>query len=149
MSNDPGLKDFEEIYAGDTLIAMIIRSSFRLDATRFFSPNDFSQQLGFLSHPMGAAIPAHRHRRVQRSVVLTQEVLVVRRGRVRANLFDMESRFLCSRELEAGDIIFLCQGGHGFDALEDLEMIEVKQGPYSGRASDKVLLDEVDDDPSV
>ena len=61
----------------------------------------------------------------------------------------MESRFLCSRELEAGDIIFLCQGGHGFDALEDLEMIEVKQGPYSGRASDKVLLDEVDDDPSV
>ena len=149
MSNDPGLEDFEEIYAGDTLIAMIIRSGFRLDATRFFSPNDFSQQLGFLSHPMGAAIPAHRHRRVQRSVVLTQEVLVVRRGRVRANLFDMESRFLCSRELEAGDIIFLCQGGHGFDALEDLEMIEVKQGPYSGRASDKVLLDEVDDDPSV
>ena len=149
MSNDPGLEDFEEIYAGDTLIAIIIRSSFRLDATQFFSPDNFSQQLGFLSHPKDAEIPAHRHRRVKRSILLTQEVLVVRRGRVRANLYDMESHFLCSRELEAGDIIFLCQGGHGFEVLEDLEMIEIKQGPYSGRDSDKVLLNKVDDDPGV
>ncbi len=149
MSGERKLDGFEEIRTGTTLIAMIIRSHFSLGESQFFSPNEFSQQLGFLSHPGGAVIPAHRHRRVKRNVVLTQEVLVVRRGRVRADLYDTESTFLCSRELGAGDIIFLCQGGHGFEALEDLEMIEVKQGPYSGRTSDKVLLDEVDDDSGV
>ncbi len=37
------------------------------------------------------------------------------------------SEILCS-----GDIILLSKGGHGFEVLEDIEMIEVKQGPYSG-----------------
>jgi mannose-6-phosphate isomerase-like protein (cupin superfamily) len=26
----------------------------------------------------------------------------------------------------------LVKGGHGFEVLEELEMIEVKQGPYAG-----------------
>jgi hypothetical protein len=26
----------------------------------------------------------------------------------------------------------LASGGHGFEALEELEMVEVKQGPYVG-----------------
>ncbi len=149
MSGQSREEAFEEIRADGVLIAMIIRTHFRRDGTHFFSPDDFSQQLGFLSHREGAAIPAHRHRRVERSVVLTQEVLFVRKGRVRANLYDTDSKYVCSRELEAGDMIFLCQGGHGFDVLEDLEMIEVKQGPYSGRSSDKVLLDEIDDDTGI
>jgi len=149
MSGPTPAEGFEEITADGVLIAMIIRSHFRHEGTHFFSPDDFSQQLGFLSHREGATIPAHRHRRVERNVVLTQEVLYVRKGRVRANLYDTDSNFLCSRELEPGDLIFLCQGGHGFDVLEDLEMIEVKQGPYSGRASDKVLLDGIDDDTGI
>ena len=31
----------------------------------------------------------------------------------------------------------LVSGGHGFHVLEELEMIEVKQGPYSGDADKK------------
>ena len=34
--------------------------------------------------------------------------------------------------LEAGDVILLAKGGHGFEVLEELEMFEVKQGPYPG-----------------
>ena len=37
-----------------------------------------------------------------------------------------------SRILEAGDVILLATGGHGFEVLEEIEMIEVKQGPYTG-----------------
>ena len=37
-----------------------------------------------------------------------------------------------SRELKAGDVILLIKYGHGFEILEELEMIEVKQGPYAG-----------------
>jgi hypothetical protein len=34
--------------------------------------------------------------------------------------------------LEGGDVILLASGGHGFEVLEEIEMIEVKQGPYAG-----------------
>ena len=39
-----------------------------------------------------------------------------------------------SRILDAGDIVLLATGGHGFKVLEEIEMIEVKQGPYAGDA---------------
>ena len=39
-----------------------------------------------------------------------------------------------SRVLGAGDVILLIAGGHGFEVLEELNMIEVKQGPYVGDA---------------
>ena len=29
-------------------------------------------------------------------------------------------------------MILLAVGGHGFEVLEEIEMIEVKQGPYAG-----------------
>jgi hypothetical protein len=29
-------------------------------------------------------------------------------------------------------VILLATGGHGFEVLEEIEMIEVKQGPYAG-----------------
>ena len=34
--------------------------------------------------------------------------------------------------LQGGDVILLAEGGHGFEMLEDSEMVEVKQGPYAG-----------------
>jgi hypothetical protein len=37
-----------------------------------------------------------------------------------------------SRILSSGDVLLLAFGGHGFQMLEDCEVIEVKQGPYSG-----------------
>ena len=43
-----------------------------------------------------------------------------------------EHNYLESRVLEGGDTILLAGGGHGFEVLEDLAMIEVKQGPYAG-----------------
>jgi hypothetical protein len=42
--------------------------------------------------------------------------------------------YLESRELGAGDVILLIRGGHGFEVLEEIEMVEVKQGPYIGDA---------------
>ena len=37
-----------------------------------------------------------------------------------------------SHLLEAGDIILLAAGGHGFEVIEEVEMVEIKQGPYLG-----------------
>ena len=42
------------------------------------------------------------------------------------------------------DIILLAHGGHGFKVVKDVEMIEVKQGPYSV-SKDKIKFENVDE----
>ena len=37
-----------------------------------------------------------------------------------------------ARNCTAGDVILLAAGGHGMTMLEPTEIIEVKQGPYTG-----------------
>jgi hypothetical protein len=128
---------FEEIGHQGKTIAIIMRGNYSAPESRFFSPADFSQQFGFLVHRKGHTIPAHFHKKIQREIILTQEVLLIKKGEIQVNLYSSKQVFLTSRNLHAGDIIFLCSGGHGFTMLQDSEIVEVKQGPYSGRDSDK------------
>lgn len=85
-----------------------------------------------MHHPQGKVIDAHVHNLVHRNVVLTQEVLVIKKGMLRVDFYDEYEDYLESRTIGAGDVILLVSGGHGFKVLEELEMIEVKQGPYAG-----------------
>jgi len=48
------------------------------------------------------------------------------------DFYDEQQNYLESHILEAGDVILLATGGHGFEVLEEIEMFEVKQGPYAG-----------------
>ena len=134
-------KNYEEIEHKNKLIAIIIKSNYSSDKTVFFSPPSFSQQLGYLRHNKGGSIKAHFHKEVRREIILTQEVLFIKEGKVKIDLYTIEKEYITSRELAGGDIIFLCTGGHGFKILEDSEIIEVKQGPYSNREIDKESFD--------
>jgi hypothetical protein len=116
------------------LLAIIIKYNFSESGIHFFTPDEFSQQLAYMNHPSGRIIPPHVHNPVQREVFYTQEVLFLKRGKLRVDFYDDERNYLESRILEAGDVILLASGGHGFEALEEIEMIEVKQGPYAGEA---------------
>ncbi len=133
-------KAYEEIKHNGKVIAIIVRSDYTSDNVVFFSPSDFSQQLGHLPHKKGSIIKSHIHRKVDKRVTLTQEVLFIKKGRILVNLYTEDEKHIAARELSAGDVIFLCCGGHGFKALEDIEMIEVKQGPYSGQGNDKEVF---------
>jgi mannose-6-phosphate isomerase-like protein (cupin superfamily) len=122
----------ETIVSDGTTLAIIIRSTYRADGIQFFTPDNFSQQLAYMNRPKGHVIDPHVHNPVQREVMLTQEVLFVRSGRVRVDFYNDAKKYLESRILASGDVILLAGGGHGFEMLEDAEMIEVKQGPYCG-----------------
>jgi len=124
----------EDILHNGKLLALILRTSFRTEGIRFFTPDDFSQQLGYMNRPKGYVIPPHVHNAVTRSVQYTKEVLFIRSGKVRVDFYDDEQNYLESRVLGTGDVILLAFGGHGFEMLEASEMIEVKQGPYAGDA---------------
>ena len=122
----------ETITDGSLTLAIIVSQSYRQDGIRFFTSNELSQQLAYMHHPAGKLIPPHVHNPVSREVQLTQEVLFIRKGKLRVDFYNAEKTYLESRTLEEGDVILLIQGGHGFEVIEDLEMIEVKQGPYVG-----------------
>lgn len=130
----------ERIIENDVLLAVIIRTDFNSKGIEFFTPDNFSQQLGYMNRPKGYVIEPHRHNLVSREVVQTQEVLIVKSGKVRVDFYNDAQQYIESRILIQGDVILLAAGGHGFEMLEASEMIEVKQGPYIGE-KDKVRFD--------
>ena len=113
-------------------IAYIIRDDHKCEGIDFITPDDYSQQVAYMHHPAGKVIEAHVHNPVHRSVLFTQEVLIIKKGKLRVDFYDEYEDYLESRILNPGDVLLLVSGGHGFKALEELEMIEVKQGPYAG-----------------
>ena len=58
--------------------------------------------------------------------------MFIKKGKLRVDFYDEDQTYLESRILKTGDVILLSTGGHGFEVLEEIEMIEVKQGPYAG-----------------
>jgi mannose-6-phosphate isomerase-like protein (cupin superfamily) len=122
----------ETIIHGLEPIALIIRAEYDEPGIQFFTPANFSQQVAFIRHPPGHKIEAHVHNLQLRQVLYTQEVLFLRRGKVKVNLYASDQQPIGSRILKSGDLILLCGGGHSLEMLEESSMIEVKQGPYAG-----------------
>lgn len=131
------MNNIQLIKKKEKLLAMVIRSNYTCEGVDFITPNEYSQQVAYMHHPAGKVIDAHIHNMVHRNVVLTQEVLFIKSGRMRVDFYDDYEDYLESIILEAGDVILLVSGGHGFTVLDEVEMVEVKQGPYSGEADKK------------
>ncbi len=100
--------------------------------TTFVTPAEFKQQVGFVVYPAGGEIHRHCHRNLERHLVGTSEVLVVRRGRCEMDIYNDRRELVATRELRRGDLMLMVGGGHGFRMLEDTVLLEVKQGPYTG-----------------
>jgi len=122
----------EEIKNNNVLLSIIIKADFKKEGIHFFTPDQFSQQLGYMNRPKGYVIDPHVHNVVSREVKLMKEVLFIKSGKVRVDFYDDNQNYIKSRLLFKGDVILLASGGHGFEMLEPSEMIEVKQGPYAG-----------------
>jgi hypothetical protein len=129
-----------KIFTKSELLAIIIKSNYKSEGISFFTPDDFSQQLGYMNRPKGYEIEPHRHNIIERKVLLTQEVLFIKSGKVQVDFYDNNQIFVESKILNQNDVILLASGGHGFKMLENSEIIEVKQGPYCGE-EDKVRFD--------
>jgi hypothetical protein len=129
----------EEIFIDGALCAIVLSAGYDKTGIQFFTPNELSQQLASMSYKPGKIIPAHTHRPVRREVLYTQEALFIRKGKLRVDFYSTQQEYRRSRILQTGDVILLIAGGHGFEVLEDLNMVEVKQGPYAGD-SDKLVF---------
>ena len=135
----------EHVKHNEIILGIIIRTNFKKEGIAFFTPDDFSQQLGYMNRPEGYIIPPHVHNLIERKVDLTQEVLFIKSGKVRVDFYDETRIYLESRILEQGDVVLLAHGGHGFQMIEPSEMIEVKQGPFCGEM-DKIRFEQIEKD---
>jgi mannose-6-phosphate isomerase-like protein (cupin superfamily) len=127
----------ENVTHAGRILATLLRTAYCEPGIKFFTPNEFSQQLAYMNRPEGYIIQPHVHNAVPREVQFTKEVLFIKSGKVRADFYDDDQNYLESRLLYPGDVLLLAFGGHGFEMIEASEIIEVKQGPYAGEA-DKV-----------
>jgi len=132
----------EEIISDDGgIIALVVRREFEKEGVNFVSKKDFPLQLGISSYKKGEEIKAHFHIEKEIKINKIQEVVHIKRGKTRVDLYDSNGKKFKSVELLTGDTIFFADGGHGFEILEDTKIVEVKQGPYFGKAKDKRMIE--------
>lgn len=135
----------EKIYNQKKLYALIVRNSYRKRrGVSFFTDKKATQQFGYMNHKKNHLILPHRHNKRQSQILLTTEVIIILDGILRVDFYNNKEKYMFSKKLYKDDLIMLSNGGHGFKALKDIKMIEVKQGPYS-LSMDKVKFAKVDE----
>ena len=135
----------EKIYHKKKLYALIVRARFRKKkGISFFTPNDTNQQFGYMKHNKGHIIKPHKHKKRLTKIFYTTEVIIILKGTLRVDFYDQKQKYLFSKIIKEKEIIMLVHGGHGFKVLKNVEMIEVKQGPYN-LIKDKKKFDEIDE----
>lgn len=129
-----------KILDGEKILAIHIPVEYESNDIEFYTPNYFSQQLAYMKRPQNYQIQPHIHNDIKREILKTTETLFIKSGKVKVNFYNKKKEYLKSIIIKTGDILLLADGGHGFEMLEESEIIEVKQGPYAGD-SDKERFD--------
>ena len=121
----------ENIIDNNTVLASVIYKEKLETGIKFFTPNEASLQVGKHSYQAGKVIKPHKHNPVKiERFESFQEVLYIEKGKLKVLFYTDEGIKIDERILSSGDIVLLINGGHGFEIMEDLEMIEIKQGPF-------------------
>ena len=134
-----------KIHHKKKLYALIVRSEFRKkNGINFFTPKDTNQQFGYMKHKKKYIIKPHVHKKRLTKILFTTEVILVLKGVLRVDFYSSSKKYLYSKILREKDIVMLVSGGHGFKVLKDVEMLEIKQGPYN-LIKDKIKFENIDE----
>ena len=135
----------EKIFHKKKLLALIVRGTYRKKkGITFFTPNESTQQFGYMKHKKKYIIKPHLHKKRITKILYTTEVILLLKGILRVDFYNDDKNYLFSKILKQKDIIMLVNGGHGFKVLKEVEMIEIKQGPYS-LIKDKIKFENIDE----
>ena len=121
--------------------AEVIWRDTRVDHTVFFSPPESSFQFGLLAHEAGFVELPHYHKPMTRTINDLQQMFIVQRGIVAAQLYSDDGVLLREIILNPGDAIVLIHGIHAIRIIEDMQCISVKQGPFLGTEKDKISVE--------
>ena len=129
----------ENIKKDEKLLAVILRNSSPGKQVEFLTPNDFSLQLGVHKRKKNEIVEPHEHVPFDEAKNLqVQEVILVKKGKISVDIYHKKD-LIKNVVLNSNDLILL-NSGHSVEFLEDTELIEIKQGPYRGKDSEKSYL---------
>ena len=117
--------------SNSSLMALVIPTEYSSRGIEFLTDDSAYQQVAYMGHPAGHEIIPHYHNRIERTVDYTCETLIIRKGVLEVVLYENQierHKF----NIHSGDVLTLFSGGHGFNVIEEVEMIEIKQGPFVG-----------------
>ncbi len=135
----------EKIIYKKKLLALIVRGKYRnRKGITFFTPNESTQQFGYMKHKKKHTIKPHLHKKRVTKILYTTEVILLLKGMLRVDFYNTLKKYLFSKILKKKDIITLVHGGHGFKVLRDVEMLEIKQGPYN-LIKDKIKFENINE----
>jgi hypothetical protein len=127
-----------EIIFNNEIIAKHIPSDSWAEGLGFYSHNDEFIQVGTWKYNKGKSLLKHIHNEVNRIVIRTQEVLFVKRGSLKANIYSLDEELVAELIINEGDTLILLNCGHGYEILEDeTQVLEIKNGPYPGADIDR------------
>ena len=127
---------------GEGLLAIVVRTGQSSGpGCQFVTEPRHPLQVAVMRHERGHVVPPHIHLERLRTYTLTQEVLTVLAGVYRVTVYTSAGRKVQDIILAPGDAVVLLAGGHSVRAVTDGELLEIKTGPYRGRAADKQDLD--------
>jgi len=96
-----------------------------------------SLQVLTLKHKKGVSVKPHTHVPKKRMTGSLQECLVVRKGKIKIDLYTTNKKLFASVFVKVGEAFLFVSGGHAVTVIEDAEIFEIKNGPF---ANDKVNL---------
>ena len=135
----------EKIIHKKRLLALIVRGKYRnKKGVNFFTPNNATQQFGYIKHKKKYIIKPHLHKKRLTKIYHTSEVILLLKGILRVDFYNKFKKYIYSKILKQKDIIMLVHGGHGFKVLKNVEMLEIKQGPYN-LIKDKIKFENIDE----
>ncbi|MDC1200500.1 hypothetical protein N8012_01335 [Pelagibacteraceae bacterium] len=140
------MKNFiKEIKYKNKIFALIIdKKNFKKKGINFFTDNNMDLQLGFMKHNKGHIILPHKHNRNKRVLTKTTEIIYIIKGELRVDFYSLKTKYIFSEKIKEGSILMLIEGAHGFKVSKDIEMIEVKQGPFI-KSKDKKKFKAIDE----
>lgn len=128
-----------EVKDGSLILARYIPADAAwVDGLNFFSEDTEFVQVGSWVYPARKELLPHRHNHVDKVAGWTQEVLYIRKGKIRADIYNSAELKISEIIASEGDVLILLAGGHGYTILEDkTEVLEIKNGPYFGAEMDR------------
>ena len=132
--------EVREIKDNNTRLAIYIGRKWE-EGLHFFSDDNDFQQVGVWCYNKGKRLLPHKHIKAERKIDRTQEVLFIRNGKIRVEIYGLNDTPVENLILEKNDTMIFLAGGHGYEILEnDTPVLEVKNGPYLGPEKDRVRI---------
>ena len=121
------------------LLCVLYKSDDWKKGLNFITDNNLFIQVGSWWYDKDKKLATHKHNIVPRESDITQEMVFVISGSMKASIYDNEMALVEEVILNHGDLAIMAYGGHGYEILQDdTKIIEAKNGPFVSVEIDKV-----------